>query len=356
MIIDETDGSFFIILTLIWNVDLFNNYFIINLIEKGGDYNMKKLISFLLTLIVLVTLVSSATMEEIGHTEGWTYKVKEDGTAELCSTSRCIPVEDLIIPDTVNGIKVTSIADDAFGSNPSNYPFYSVVVPEGVTSIGTRLFQNFPNLTSVTLPSTLTAISESAFDHCYELTSIVIPEGVEVIGKNAFSCCKHLKEVVFPTSLISIEESAFDLCEELESISIKGNLQSIAKWAFDSCENLSEVNLPDTLTTMGEGAFRSCESLQNIVLPASLESVPESVFGGCRHLNTIVIQEGTKSIEHNVFSNLDSLRTITIPASVTNIDDHFSVGYNTEIIVPRNSFAAQYFIDHHHEDQLVYSD
>lgn len=68
----------------------------------------------------------------------------------------------------------------------------SVVLPEGVTSIGFRTFDGCPNLTSVTLPSSMTSISYWAFNGCKMLTDIHIPSGTVKIEKTAFENCEKL--------------------------------------------------------------------------------------------------------------------------------------------------------------------
>ncbi len=68
----------------------------------------------------------------------------------------------------------------------------SVVIEEGVTSIGNYAFADLPNLTSVTLPSTLTRIGGHAFENAAALTAITIPAGVTEIGEDAFAGCENL--------------------------------------------------------------------------------------------------------------------------------------------------------------------
>ena len=100
------------------------------------------------------------------------------------------------------------------------YSLTAVTIPQGVTSIGDRAFQNC-SLTGVTIPAGVTAIGASTFSGCSSLKEIAIPEGVTGIGDNAFNFCMSLTEAVIPASVTRIGEAAFDLCG-LERISFGG--------------------------------------------------------------------------------------------------------------------------------------
>ena len=65
----------------------------------------------------------------------------------------------------------------------------TVVINEGVTSIGSFAFSWCSGLTSVIIPNSVTSIGDSAFDSCNGLTSITIPNSVTSIGDYAFSGC-----------------------------------------------------------------------------------------------------------------------------------------------------------------------
>ena len=88
-------------------------------------------------------------------------------------------------------------------------------------------FNGCKNLTSITIPSSVTCIGESAFYGCKSLTSITIPDSVKSIGWNAFLDCVPLKEICIPNSVTSIGSHAFDGCDSLLSFTYQGTL---AKW------------------------------------------------------------------------------------------------------------------------------
>ena len=65
----------------------------------------------------------------------------------------------------------------------------SITIPNSVTSIGDRAFENCTSLTSITIPNSVTSIGDWAFKNCSSLTSITIPNSVTFIGYRAFYGC-----------------------------------------------------------------------------------------------------------------------------------------------------------------------
>ncbi len=86
----------------------------------------------------------------------------------------------------------------------------SVVIHDGVTSIGWNAFREFSNMTSVSIPSSVTSINANAFYGCESLTSVVIPNGVTSIGDFAFYRCTGLNGIYIPGSVTSIGIYAFN--------------------------------------------------------------------------------------------------------------------------------------------------
>ena len=84
----------------------------------------------------------------------------------------------------------------------------SLSVPNGVTAMG-NIFRGYTALTSVTLPTTLSAIPDRAFEDCVNLESVSIPEGCTQIGSYAFMSCTKLETITLPASLTSIGNKAF---------------------------------------------------------------------------------------------------------------------------------------------------
>ena len=118
--------------------------------------------------------------------------------------------------------------------------------------------------TSVTIPEGVTEIGDRAFEDCKSLSSVVIPEGVTGIGGCAFKGCKSLSSVVIPEGVTEIRWNAFEGCKSLSSVVIPEGVTEIGKYAFKGCESLSSVVIPEGVTKIGYDAFSVCKSLSSV--------------------------------------------------------------------------------------------
>lgn len=118
-----------------------------------------------------------------------------------------------------------------------------------VVKIGQRAFYNKKNLTSVTIPDSVTEIEEAAFLCCHDLTSITIPDSVTKIGEAAFYYCTSLTSVTIPDSVTKICEHAFYGCTSLTSVAIPDSVTEIEPDAFEGCAcaalDTSDVQVTD---------------------------------------------------------------------------------------------------------------
>ena len=140
----------------------------------------------------------------------------------------------------------------------------TVVLDDGVTTIGDRAFYDCDSLTSVTIPDSVTAIGHGAFADCDSLTSVTIPDSVTAIEGGAFAHCDSLTSVTIPDSVTTIEGGAFAYCSSLTSVTIPDSVTTIGEYAFAWCDSLTSVAIPDSVTTIGEGAFHDCSSLSDV--------------------------------------------------------------------------------------------
>lgn len=101
--------------------------------------------------------------------------------------------ENITIPGTIDGKRVTGISSIAFAGSGIK----SVVIPEGITGIGDYAFWYCSDLTSVSIPDGLTHISTGAFAWCNSLTNITISDSVVSIGDQAFYLCNSLTSVYY---------------------------------------------------------------------------------------------------------------------------------------------------------------
>lgn len=176
----------------------------------------------------------------------------------------------------------------------------TVSLPASLTEIGDKVFKGCDKLTTVTIaePSNLTTIGESAFDFDTSLTTINIPAGVTTIGSGAFKDCRAL---------------------ELDAATLPSGLTAINDSIFASCWKMTgSLTIPDGVTSIGDNAFDNCRALESVTIPASVRSIGSDAFYGCV-LTSVTIPDGVTSIGASAFYYCYKLRSVTISASVTSI-------------------------------------
>ncbi len=231
----------------------------------------------------------------------------------------------------------------------------SVIIENGITSIGNYAFANSWNLTSVKIPEGVTSIGDYAFYSCYDLTSIDFPDGVTSIGDYALCLCENLVNIDIPASVTSIGNSAFANCDLLAAIDVAdGNsvyidiggvlftvdmttivtypagktktsfkipvgVTNIGDYAFYGCTSLTSIKIPEGVTSIGSYAFSYCSNLTSIDIPEGVTSIGGSAFAWCSNITSLVIPEGVKCISDDAFSYCFNLTSIEIPEGVTSI-------------------------------------
>ena len=205
-------------------------------------------------------------------------------------------------------------------------PWYSnrdrvktVVIENGVCSIGNSAFSSCNNLTNVAFSESVARIGRSAFGSCPELTSIVIPEGIVVIENETFRYCENLTSVIIPETVTEIGEYAFEECNSLTSISIPKSITSIGSCAFGGCSSLIAITIPEKMSKIENYTFSGCSSLVSVVLPENLTAIGKYAFRDCVNLTSVTIPKGVVTIEEGTFDGCSGLISLTIPDSVTTI-------------------------------------
>ena len=220
----------------------------------------------------------------------------------------------------------------------------SVIIPEGVTSIGEDTFWECDSLTSVIIPEGVTSIGERAFCGCTGLTSIDLPNSLSVISSWAFSGCKGLKSLTIPCGVTEINGVAFSGCSGLTSIEVSDDnkayysennciiergskklvlgcknsiipddITEIAISAFEGCTELASVVIPDSVTKIGGSAFSHCTGLKSIVIPDSVTDIGMYAFGDCSSLTSIVFGKNVRFISaFEMFYGCTGLASIEI--------------------------------------------
>lgn len=146
--------------------------------------------------------------------------------------------------------------------------------------------------------------------------TVVVPDGVHTIGEKAFCDNWAVRHVHLPESVKRIEWHAFNGCLLLQTIKLSKHLKSIGPCAFDMCRSLKAVELPNSVTEIGRYAFSDCRNLMSVRLPEKLKCIEDNTFSDCAVLTSVVIPDSVKSIGDFAFQNCKKLRDIQLPASV----------------------------------------
>ena len=200
-----------------------------------------------------------------------------------------------------------------------------------VTAIGDSAFFMCYNVTSVTMPKGIIRIGEYAFHDCLQLSGISFPEGLLSIGKNAFGRCQMLKDIVIPRSVTNIGDYIFLYCEYINSIKVEeGNtvydsrndcnaiIETAANRLIRGCNN---TIIPEDITSISAYAFEGCQRLTSVTIPKGVTTIEEGTFYFCTNLKSVIIPEGVTSIQRIGFLSCINMESVSIPSSMTYIGE-----------------------------------
>ena len=143
-----------------------------------------------------------------------------------------------------------------------------------------------------------TDVSKSPLYCNQTVDTIIISDGITSVGNNMFYNVENLKNLSIPNSITSIGESAFVHCRALETLQLPNSLKTIGLWAFGHCETLQSVTIPGTVTAIGNQAFNFCLSLKVVNIEKGAETVAYSLLriifkDNNNHKDTQVYFQGT---------------------------------------------------------------
>jgi hypothetical protein len=252
---------------------------------------------------------------------------------------------DVTIPDTIDGLPVTSIGDNAFSCC---FSLTSIMIPKSVSSIGDEPFEICLDLTAIAVDpqntnycsvdgvlfnrSTNTLIQYPAG----KAGSCIIPNSVTNLGRGALAYCTCLTAITVNASnavyssvdgvlfnknqttliqcpggksgsytitntVINIGYCAFYGCQNLTNVTIPDSVTSLDDEVFDSCFSLTSVTIPDSISTLGYWVFNSCFNLTSVTIPNSVTNIKDWAFSGCTSLTGVYFQGNAPILGSDVF-------------------------------------------------------
>ena len=255
--------------------------------------------------------------EELLSTEKkYTFTIEYDVTAKFK------------VKDEMSNFNFNSSVDACTITGVKDKTVSEIIIPDYVTSIGSKAFYNCSKLKSITIPDSVTSIDSESFSYCSSLTNVTIPDNVIYIGSSAFSGCSSLKSITFPfvgnkagitskdtyqypfgyifgtssysggvatkqyyygSSTSTTTYDTYFIPSSLKTITITGG--NILYGAFYNCSELMNVTIPDSATSIGYSAFSYCSGLTSITIPDNVTSIGYSAFRGCSRLEKIIVTE-----------------------------------------------------------------
>jgi hypothetical protein len=269
------------------------------------------------------------------------YKVKKGVLIEFLPEADDETVKEITIPAVVSSI------------NPSVFAEYSVLekvtFEEGsrLKSLGSYTFKNCKSLTSIVLPEGLETIGYKCFGGCSSLEKITIPKTVKS-GNSILGKTSKVKTVKFASGTTTISDNFLKDAGTVTTVSVKSGVEYIGKYAFSGCYSLKSISLPSGLTTIGYKAFDGCLTLETLTIPktvthantiindntsvssvvfaSGIKKIPEKVLYNATTVTKVVMSDGVETIETRAFYNCSNLSKLSVSGTIKNIQSYAFYG------------------------------
>ena len=262
--------------------------------------------------------------------------------------AKCTSLTSIVLPEGI-----TSMGEDNH-NNPGAFEnctaLESITLPSTLTFIGKREFLNCSALTSIEIPSSVSKICREAFQNCKSLTAITCKDMGEAtatniyIGHDNFSGCTALTSVTFLQDTVTVDsnafsghsnvtfnikalsgaigQNAFKNCDLITSIDLS-RVTSLGNYAFYDCDGLTEIRLP-LVTSIGQQTFYSCDNLVNVQCGTNLTKIYAEAFRDCKKLVFVDFGTGDNALEipaHRTFRDCTSLKAVSLPKGAKGFGD-----------------------------------
>ena len=204
----------------------------------------------------------------------------------------------------------------------------SVKIENGVTKIGSCVFYECTNLTSVIISSSVKYIHDLSFSGSTGLTSINVDKENQYYKSiddvlfskdettiHTYPIGKKVINYIIPYRITEIGNGVFARCSGLTtSITIPDSVKKIGSYAFYDCIGLTSITIPNSVREIGERAFYDCTNLTSIIIPDSLKIINNYAFGKCKKLTSITYLGNTEPNCKSAFYGCTELKEIRVPS------------------------------------------
>ena len=281
------------------------------------------------TMAAMIAIFARADTETIDGIE-WTYTIS-NGEVSLGGghpNNTAIPQTTpgvVNIPSSLGGYPVTSIGECAFFRCKD---ITSVTIPDSVTSIDYWALAGC-SFTEVCIPKSVTNIAYGAFSEDAYIVSFFVDESNPayksqdglLLSKDGTILVHGVNgDVIVPDTVTTIAEEAFYVRIGLTSIEIPKSVTNIGTSAFCYCSGLEEVTIPDSVTEIGILAFANCESLTSVTIPDSVTSIGDNAFYCCSGLTSVTMKGDAPSVGDWAFDYIGEGAVVHLPRGSSGYD------------------------------------
>ncbi len=264
--------------------------------------------------------------------------VNKDGESATILKGNANGAKVLVVPNSISAygtvFYVSHIDDFAFTTyeDTASSAMKGVKIlslPEGIKYVGQNCFEGAPDLETVLLPSSLTAVSYFMFGNCPKLKNVHFPKtgNITRIESFAFANCPQLTRCLIPSYVEEIAQGPWRGCTSMETFAVDeknynfnvydGALYSTAGKAsvliqYPAGKKDKSYMVMYGTEKIGNSAFYGSVCLESVSLPASLDSISHLAFFDCAALNSVQFSDSITFIGNKAFRDCPNLKKITL--------------------------------------------
>ena len=293
-------------------------------------------------------------------TDAGLFSISDTDKNEITITKYLGADSIVMIPEIIEDKPVTTIGFSAF---ENNHYIEKVYVPDCITYIGSEAFKDCVNLNEIRLSNHISTNETRTFSGCRQITSFTIPDSVTTIWNSPFegTSIGYIKIPGSVTALnatfshTSLKLSCIDVAADnpvffsengvlFEKISSGVELVKYPPAKTD----LTEYTVPARVTDMSNCAFSENKALTKVTLSPSLIIIRSSVFANCTNLKEVKTYPGLYQIGYTAFENCTALKELVIYSACYSISSDAFKGCSLTLAVEKDSpayaFAKTYHI------------